>query len=99
MIRKTLLATALLISNALLPVTQAQNPEAPRSAQSPDDVIRINTDLVQTEVMVFDSRGRFVEDLRPDQFEITLGGARQPVSFFERITSGSASQRVNFRVK
>ena len=94
MIRKTLLATALLFTNALLPVIHAQTPGPARPAQSPDDVIRINTDLVQTEVMVFDSRGRFVDGLRPDQFEVTLSGARQPVSFFERITSGSATEAI-----
>ena len=92
MIRKTLLATALLFTNALLPISHAQSPDTPRPSQSPDDVIRINTELVQTEVMVFDSRGRFVDGLRPDQFEITLSGVRQPVSFFERITSGSQAE-------
>lgn len=56
------------------------------------EVIRINTELVQTEVMVFDRQGHFVEGLRPEQFELTLNGTRQPLSFFERITTGSQAE-------
>ncbi|HEY0380161.1 MAG TPA: VWA domain-containing protein [Pyrinomonadaceae bacterium] len=60
--------------------------------QQADDIVRVTTELVQTEVMVFDKQGRFVEGLRPEQFELTLGGAKQPVSFFERVRAGSAAE-------
>jgi VWFA-related protein len=64
---------------------QTQNP----SKQPPDDVIRINTELVQTDVMVFDKKGNFVDGLRPEQFHLSLDGQQRKVSIFERITSGS----------
>lgn len=66
-----------------------QTQTAPPSQQS-DDVIRINTELVQTDVMVFDRRGQFVDGLSPEQFVLTLNGQAKHVSLFERITSGSS---------
>lgn len=66
---------------------QSQNPSPP--PQSPDDVIRVSTELVQTDVMVFDKKGRFVDGLRPEQFKLSLDGQERKVSIFERITSGS----------
>ena len=53
-----------------------------------DEVVRISTELVQTDVMVFDSSGRFVEGLKPDQFELRVDGKQQVISFFERVTAG-----------
>ena len=57
-----------------------------------DEVIRINTELVQTEVMVFDRQGHFVGGLRPEQFELVLSGTKQPISFFDQITAGSQAE-------
>src|SRR4030095_2881784 len=64
---------------------QSQKPLQPQA----DDVIRVNTELVQTDVMVFDKKGHFVDDLRPEQFQLSLDGQPRKVSIFERITSGS----------
>src|SRR5437016_1219791 len=50
---------------------QAQNPSKP---EQNDDVIRINTELVQTDVMVFDKKGHFADGLRPEQFSLSLDG-------------------------
>src|SRR5215813_13743860 len=69
----------------------------PVSAQTPvssppppsDDVIRINTELVQTDVMVFDKQGRFVSGLKSDQFELSVDGKTQPFSFFEQVRAGT----------
>jgi len=72
----------------LLFAPQAFGQQQPRPAQS-DDVIRVNTELVQIDVMVFDKKGHFVEGLRPEQFSLTLDGQARSVSLFERVTSGS----------
>jgi VWFA-related protein len=66
---------------------------APLSAQTnrakdQDDVIRVNTELVQTDVMVFDKDGHFVDGLKADQFQLKVNDKPTPVSFFERVTSG-----------
>ena len=70
---------------------QQQQPSQQTSNQT-DDVLRINTELVQTDVMVFDRRGRFVDGLQPDQFELSLDGKTQNISFFERVAAGSSRE-------
>ncbi len=67
----------------------AQNPA--RSSQQSDDVVRVNVELVQTDVMVFDERGNFV-DVKPDQFKLRLDGVERPISLIGRVTSGSKSE-------
>ena len=54
-----------------------------------DDVVRVTTELVQTDVMVFDRKGRFVDQLKPDQFQLVVDHKPQPIAFFEQITSGN----------
>ena len=56
------------------------------------NVLRVYTDLVQTDVMVFDKQGRFVNDLKKEEFELRIDGKPKPVEFFERITTGSATE-------
>jgi len=65
---------------------QSQKPPPP---QQPDDVLRVSTELVQTDVMVFDKKGHFVDGLLPEQFKLSLDGQQRKVSIFERITTGS----------
>lgn len=60
--------------------------------QSADEVLRINTELVQTDVMVFDRRGRFVSGLSPDQFVLNVNSDRKKISFFEQFTSGARTE-------
>src|SRR5262245_35562023 len=57
-------------------------------AQQADDVLRINTELVQTDVMVFDRKGQFVSGLSPDQFVLTLNGSPKKISIFESVIAG-----------
>ena len=64
---------------------QTQKPPSP----PPDDVIRINTELVQTDVMVFDKKGHFVDGLQREQFELNVEGKPQPISSFEQVRAGS----------
>ncbi len=56
------------------------------------DVVRVNTALVQTDVMVFDKQGTFVDGLKRDQFILKINGKPRDVSFFERIVAGSRSE-------
>jgi VWFA-related protein len=53
-------------------------------------VFRVSTELVQTDVMVFDKEGRFVNGLRRDDFELRIDGKVKPVEFFERVAAGTA---------
>lgn len=81
-----------IVALALSVMASAQLVPAQTTAQKPaeqDDVIRVNTELVQSDVMVFDKKGRFVDGLKADQFALKIDGKPQPISFFERVTSGS----------
>ncbi|MEP6569664.1 MAG: VWA domain-containing protein [Acidobacteriota bacterium] len=71
------------------PVANAQQPQA--KAQN-DDVLRISAELVQTAITVLDKNGHFVEGLDSGQFELTVDGKPRPISFFERVTAGSARE-------
>jgi VWFA-related protein len=90
---KTLLSTALLCLLALGPVTFGQGTPSPQTSQEEkDDIVRISTELVQTDVRVFDKSGRFVDGLGREQFEVKVDGKPVPVSFFERVTVGSTRE-------
>lgn len=54
--------------------------------------MKINTELVQTDVMVFDKNGHFVDGLKPEQFELRVDGKPQPLLFFERVAAGSVNE-------
>jgi VWFA-related protein len=57
-----------------------------------DDVVRVNTELVQTDFMVFDKQGNFVDGLKRDQFALKIDGKSHDISFFDRIAAGSRSE-------
>jgi len=59
--------------------------------QSPD-VVRVNTSLVQTDVMVFDKQGAFVDGLRREQFALKVDGKPSDIAFFERVQAGSRNE-------
>jgi VWFA-related protein len=57
-----------------------------------EDVLRVSTSLVQTDVSVVDKKGKFFEGLGREQFELKVDGKLQPVLFFERVTAGSSNE-------
>jgi VWFA-related protein len=68
----------------------------PALAQQPstqtDDVLRTNTELVQTAITVVDKKGKFVDGLDLASFELVIDGKPRPISFLERVTAGSARE-------
>ena len=62
------------------------------SANQKPDVVRVNTSLVQTDVMVFNKQGGFVDGLKRDQFVLKVDGKPRDISFFERIVAGSRNE-------
>lgn len=85
--RRCLSVVLLLAVNFI--VVSAQQPAKP---QQPD-VVRVNTELVQTAVTVLDKKGNFVDGLQRGQFELMVDGKPRQVAFFERIASGSTRER------
>jgi VWFA-related protein len=66
-----------------------QKPEPPPG--DAQDVIKFETSLVQTDVMVFDKNGRFVDGLKPEQFQLKINNTQREISFFEKVVSGKVS--------
>lgn len=69
-----------------------QNKRKPTVPESPDDVIRVSSNLVQTDVTVLDERGHFVNGLRREDFELRIDGKPQQISFFDRLLAGSVAE-------
>ena len=80
------LASFLLLFPAI--VFSQTKPAEPSSDSQ--DVIKFETSLVQTDVMVFDKKGRFVDGLKPEQFQLKINNTSREISFFEAIRSGGS---------
>src|SRR5258706_3808867 len=84
----TLFLLATLSSFAVPAIAQ----QAQATPGQSEDVVRVNTALVQTDVTVFDRRGTFVENLKREQFVLKVDGKPHEISFFEKVTAGSHSE-------
>src|SRR5689334_23579306 len=74
----------------VLTVWSAAPAQTPAPSPKPqEDVIRVFTELVQTDVMVFDKQGKFVNNLTAKDFELRVDGKPRPIQSFEQITAGS----------
>ncbi len=60
--------------------------------QDQTEVVRVYTDLIQTDVMVFDKAGNFVNGLRREDFDLRIDGKVKPIDFFEQVTVGTANE-------
>ena len=81
----------IVVAVLFLAVTSARGQSPPNPPQQPqaDDVIRVNTELVQTDAMVFDKKGRFVSGLNAEQFVLKVDNKPRSIAFFESVASGS----------
>ena len=86
------LCCLVLFCSSVFPATTHAQQNKPREQEQTEETIRISTELVQTDVTVFDKEGRFVDGLKPEQFQLFVDGQLQKISFFERIAAGSASE-------
>jgi len=68
-------------------ISLGQNPQNPGTPSQ--DVVRVYTELVQTDVMVFDKEGKFVNGLTQNDFQIKVDGKIRPIQAFDLIKAGS----------
>lgn len=54
----------------------------PEQEIDPDDVIRVKTSLVNSPVLIIGRNGKFVPNLRRDDFEIFEDGVKQDIAYF-----------------
>ena len=72
---------ALIVSFVLLTLTaHAQNPPKP---QDDEDVLRIKSNLVNIDVIVKDKKGKYISDLKAEDFTISENGQPQKIEFFD----------------
>lgn len=90
-----LLCLPLLTANAQKKPAPSPTPPSPKIEE--EDVVRISTELVQTDVMVFDKKGQFVSGLKPEEFELLVDGKPQQISFFESIVTGGKAEETVLR--
>ena len=74
------------------PESKPESKQEPKQEPKQDDVVRVFTELVQTDVMVFDKSGNFVNGLTKDNFEIKIDGQVRPIQFFEQISAGTSNE-------
>lgn len=77
------------------PVSKAET-ESQQQDDDDDDVVRISSNLVQFDAVVTDGKRRFITDLRPEDFEVTVNGKQQVVSELSFI-SGDDGSSVNHK--
>src|SRR5882672_9863668 len=65
-------------------------PQKPPQEITPDDIIRISTALVQTDVVVMDKNDHPITDLKLDEFKVSESGKRQDVKFIEFVSPDAA---------
>ena len=69
-------------------LSQESDPKAQRPRQvfpkneEPDDVLRIDTDLVSVDVVAADTQGQPVRNLKQENFKLFLDDVEQPLAFF-----------------
>ena len=71
----------------------SQTPPA-QTSQDQTEVLRVYTELVQTDVTVVDRQGNFVNGLTREDFELRIDGKVKPIDFFEKITAGSINEEL-----
>ncbi len=81
---------AFVLTTSLLPPIAAQQQKQPPKQQQ-EDVVKIDTNLVQIDVVVTDKVGRQVTDLKPEDFEVSEDGKKQQVTHFSYIATSTPS--------
>jgi hypothetical protein len=52
-------------------------------AQEQEDVVKVKSNLVNIDVIVKDKKGKYISDLKPEDFTITEDGQAQKIEFFD----------------
>jgi VWFA-related protein len=78
----------------------------PASEEDEEEVVRVNTSLVSVPVTVTDRDGRYVTDLRREEFHVFEDGVEQQIAFFEPVEKSitvalmlDVSDSTRFRIK
>lgn len=101
--------TLLVLLISMLALTTGQNPalaDHANQVNAQDEVIRVNTNLVTVPASIMDRDGKYITDLKKEDFQIFEDGVEQEVAFFAPVeqpftilflldVSGSMSYRMD----
>ena len=80
---RCLLAGLLVALTVFLRPVEAQSQQSKDGKKSQDEAIKLRTNLTALDVMVKDSKGRYITDMKAEDFTIFENGVRQTVDFFD----------------
>ncbi|HKY44309.1 MAG TPA: VWA domain-containing protein [Pyrinomonadaceae bacterium] len=78
--QKALITVILGLLLLLAFTAHAQNPPKP---QDNEDIVKVKSNLVNIDVIVKDKKGKYVSDLKPEDFTISENGIPQKIEFFD----------------
>ena len=83
----------------VLAICVALNParsqdKTPKQKTEEDEIIKVNSNLVNLDVIVKDKKGKVVRDLKPEDFIVTENGVKQKIEFFDApLTAGTPNEK------
>ena len=95
---RTALSLILLLLVAMAVRAQQKKPQ--QTLQEPNDVVRVKSNLVNIDVMVKDKKGKYISDLKPEDFTIIENGVPQTLKFFDApLNTAPEKARPDFNVE
>lgn len=88
-----ILLSACVLSTGAAAQTAAPGAQRPQQQTEDEEVVRISSALVQTDVVVTDRNDRVIPDLKLDEFEVYDNGKRQELRFMEFVSVDSPTPR------
>lgn len=82
------------LSFAILAAAAAGQTPAARSQDDQEEVVRISSQLVQTDVVVTDKNDRVIDDLKLEDSEVFENGKRQELRFMEFVGVDAPAPKV-----
>jgi VWFA-related protein len=88
-----ILLSACVLSAGAAAQTAAPGAQRPQPQDEDEEIVRITSQLVQTDVVVTDKNDRIVSDLKLGDFELYDNGKRQELRFMEFVSVDSPARR------
>jgi VWFA-related protein len=74
---------------------QAQSQKSKDGQKNQDEAIKLKTNLTALDVMVKDNKGKYMTDLKAEDFTVFENGVRQTVNFFDPPLAGGEGNQPN----
>src|SRR2546421_10880891 len=73
----------------------AQTPQKPQSPSTQEDIVRVTTSLIQTDVVVTDKNDQVINDLTLADFKLLENGKKQDLQFMEFVKSSRSEEHTS----